>query len=270
MSITTARVGSSAEEVANALKFYRTTVTEHNRLVLEWFVRDAETREATTKMGPELIAFRIREAFKIYLDGDLPESVKRPRDLLTQFDTLILPYSLDGTWDLALNDKVKQQERYLATINDALCGQAPDDFEGELSVPEEFRALVTQVDAVVGPGLPYYQQRHQIVFFPGVNEDEEQVRERILRGDDKVDQAGLDSDWEVAAGWRTGEGENGASFAVFCRSQAEEKAWQWRYKVSTTEMPFEPIHDNIANFLEWYAHYDEQNLGKLRSEIPWE
>ncbi len=194
MSITTTRVGSSAEEVANALKFYRTTITEHNRLVLEWFIRDAETREPPTKMDPESIAVRKLESFRTYLGG-LPESIKCPRDLLTQFDTLIRPYDLDGTCVLALNDKVEQQERYLKTINDALYGQAPDDYEGALFIPEEFRALITQVDAVMGPGLLYHQERYQIVFFYGVDEEEEKVRERILRDDDKACQAGLDSSW---------------------------------------------------------------------------
>ena len=269
MSITTVRMGARAEEVANALKFYRSTVAEHNRRVLEWFVRDTETQEPPTEMDPESIAFRIRESFETYLGGDLPESIKRPRDLLTQFDNLISPYSLDGTWDLKLNDKVERQQLYLVTINDGLRGETPDDFEDELSVHEEFCVLITQVDAVVGPGLLYYQQRHQIVFFPGVNEFEEQLRERILRGDDKRNQAGLDNNWEVTAGWRTGEGEDGASFAVFCRNQAEEKAWQWRYRVFSFRMLFEPIHDNIADFLKWYAHYDEENLDDLDSEIDW-
>jgi len=178
-------------------------------------------------------------------------NIRTPRDVIIQFDSLGDLYGLDGTFSSTeSNDKAAERQRYLATINDALRGQALEDFEGELSVPQEFQMLIEQVDCLIGPGLPYYRKSQQIAFFNGFDEKEDRVRETVLRDEDKAAAAGLDCDWEVAAGWQTGDGPDGRNFALFCRSEEQEKPWRWRYTVHWIESPLEPLHDNIASLLE--------------------
>lgn len=267
--------GLGREDIINALATYRATVSARNRRALELCVDAEETKSGpyAHEVDPDCLSdFLCSEPLGCSDLVPRPEYLQRPRDLLTHFDEIAPRLGLDGTESLGPDvDRNALRHRYFTTIDDALRGRGPDGFEGELRVPDDLRILIGLVDHVVGPGLPFYRMVDQISFLDTLGASEEKLRESLLKYDEagKIEHVLDNRSWEVAAGWQTGQGNDGSAHVLFCRNIDEEKDWGWRYRVAYWEYGGD-LYDDLVSFLAFYAHFYEQDLEDLKNDLEFE
>lgn len=251
------------EEVIRAIDAYRKAATEHSREALKHLIQAGEEQDLEPEwedQDEETIMEAQMDVCRIYLRDKLPD-FKSPRDLLRHFDDLVSRCGLDGVmkWHPDGNETIEaRRDRYLNVLNRGLQENTTTHISLPaplLSVPQEFKTLVSHVDSLLGLGLPYH--RRAAPFFQGYTaESDADTRNRVLKKEDLQNVLTYlwPRQWEIATGWRTGGSNDDEIFVLLCRCEEEGRPWRWRYMYGAMGSQ-SSVYDDIPGFLEFYAHH---------------
>lgn len=256
------------QSLVTALEEFRTTVREHNRKALAWYIRDLEEREPPDDLSDEDVRELRLNGLESYLENVSLENMQRPSDALARFDEVAEQCELDGAGRAReSSERSAKLEEYVGALNEAFLENTDGDgIQGPVTVPAAFVELMKLVDSILGPGLPHYRSMHQTPFFEGFQRQASTIANSVITGspDERRMTAGLSGDWEVGAGWRTGANAGADSFVLYCRNQSLGKEWDWRYIVKAPETfnHLGPM-DDLGEFLKAYASFKAPDLNNL-------
>ncbi|KAF5542354.1 hypothetical protein FPHYL_11538 [Fusarium phyllophilum] len=258
------------EQIEAALRQYRETVLQHNLFLLRTLVEKVEA-EPTPPNCTEPAAQSLRmQAIQELIE--VPESIEAPRDVLDEsvISSLISSASLEGVDDDPVDPSLRQE--YFAGIK---AGIAERGVEVTEFPPSDLEYLCTLVSGITGPGLPFHREVSQFDFItplrPGMMKAMIRavgVPARNDAGEGEHNQlTGLWKDWEIAIVFKIGGGPRGwgGSYALYCRNEDNDQ-WKWRYGVHDGEWCSD-VYRNVEEFLDFYAHFNEQTKEDLKDDI---
>lgn len=260
-------------KIAAALRQYRETVLERNLAFLR-ILLDGLEKQLMPKTQPPSGADVLRLwTFKNYGFFSIPESVKELRDILNDDVRayLIKWNRLDGVCDTSISSEKREEWFSKIKANIAKKNIGLDNIE----IPEDLVELCNLIDGIIGTGLPYYTEPHQIALLNPSGE---------LRGLDYIvvptwNEAGeredelfeVWEDWEIAVAFQIGTGSFAlcGSCAIYCRHPEDDdnKEWKWRYGMFDGDWHSD-MCNSIEEFLAFYTHYNEQTEEGVRKDIP--
>ena len=71
-------------------------------------------------------------------------------------------------------------------------------------------------------------------------------------------------DWDVKAGWQCGTRPGAKCWIIYCRKEAIDKDWGWRYVVQPASSS-RRVFDDVVELLNWYSTL---NMAPERWELP--
>ncbi|KAG5790726.1 hypothetical protein H9Q69_010220 [Fusarium xylarioides] len=257
------------EQIEAALRQYRETVLQHNLFLLRILVEKVEA-EPTPPNCTEQVAQSLRmQAIQELIE--VPESIGAPRDVLDEgvISSLIRSASLEGVDDDPVDPSLRRE--YFAGIKAGIIERGVEVAEFP---PSDLEYLCTLVSGITGPVLPFHRETSQFDFItplrPGKMKAMIQAVGVPVRSDAEGEHnqlTGLWEDWEIAIVFKIGGGPRGwgGSFALYCSSEEKEE-WKWRYGVHDEEW-YSNVYDNVEEFLDFYAHFNEQTEDDLEDDI---
>jgi hypothetical protein len=258
--------------IVSALHQYRETVSQHNFFILRLLVEGMESKPLPPNLTPNVALHLYMNEFNRFLQGQIPNDVQTPGDLLNDDvrTELVRIGSLDGVQHGAVD--LQEREEFFAAIQTRI---AEMNVQVEEFPPVDLGYLCTLVCAITGPGLPYNRELEQFDFISsflivGIEEMVDKVIVPIRHDDGETGNAltYVWEDWEIAIAVKIGGGgprEWGGSYALYCRNEGN-KQWKWRYGIHDEEWGSD-VYDSVEAFLDFYAHFREQTEEEARSEI---
>ncbi|WYZ44810.1 hypothetical protein EsH8_VIII_000126 [Colletotrichum jinshuiense] len=257
---------SPPKEIEDAVKAYRSHISEHNRRIVEVYVSlvaDAEPEEGDFEDDEDINELRIQALHHIF-DMNLSTLVSTPREILTRWDKLCDVYDLDGTGTAGKPSEVEValREEWFSLVEKTLKKSCLEEVRESIRFPEEFRTLAKCVNCLTGPGLTELKSRYQAVFLVGgyTSSYAEEGAAKMVKTPEWLSKH-VSGGWECAAGWDAGSGFRHSFYVVYCRradqpdSAGSPEPWLWRY-FSEDSMDF-GVFDTIPEFLAWYSGYRE-------------
>jgi hypothetical protein len=257
--------------ITTALHEYRETVSQHNFFLLRILVEDMEEEPLPPHVSASIAEKVHVRQFGRYLQCTVPESVKSPRDLLSDDvrAELIRRARLDGVSQRLVN--LKQREEYFAGIQKRI---AEKNVKVAEFPPADLEYLCTLFSGITGPGLPYVRRAQQFSFVSPIEDEKlEYMLEKVTvpirdsEGGEYNELSDIWEDWEIAVAFKIGGGPRswGGSYALYCRNEDNEQ-WKWRYGVHDEDWRSD-VYNSVEDFLSFYAHFRETTEEQVRRDI---
>ncbi|KAK0374763.1 hypothetical protein CLIM01_07907 [Colletotrichum limetticola] len=99
---------------------------------------------------------------------------------------------------------------------------------------------------------------YQAIFWTGASPRTESLIDVTVKKPNKIT---VDGCWDVAAGWKSGDGVESFFYIVYCRRNrpdGEVEPWAWRYIAYGPDD--DQTFDTIPELLEWYSRYREREV----------
>ncbi|OLN85638.1 hypothetical protein CCHL11_05874 [Colletotrichum chlorophyti] len=252
---------STHEEIKAAVDAYRSHIAGHNRRVLEVFVRFISLAELDPEdWGDDVEDLRV-DCFSSVLGRDLRTFISTPEDILKHYDELASRYDLDGCGGplLTSDEDVSRRELYFSHLESALKGKCLEEVRDRITAPPELRVLAEHVSALTGPGLGCGKSRYQATFWTGAGPQADLAIDAMVKAPEELM---VNTPWECAAGWESGDGVDSDFYIVFCRRNRppdqEAEPWAWRYMAMGPDDC--EVFDTIPELLKWYSRFRERGV----------
>lgn len=258
------------EQIENALRRYRETVLQHNLFLLRTLVESVEAQPAPPKCQESLAQrLRMRAIQQLIV---VPASITSPRDVLDDdvVSSLIPSALLDGIYCDPVD--LSKRREYFAGVKASIAKKRVEVAEFP---PSDLEYLCTLVSGITGPGLPFHREVRQFDFITPLKDHRMQdMMEAVcvpIRNDGETEEVNeltwLWEEWEIAIAFKIGAGSRswGGSYALYCRNEGHER-WKWRYGVHDEDW-YSDVYENVDEFLEFYAHFNEQTAEQLKRDI---
>ncbi|KAI0147781.1 hypothetical protein GGR57DRAFT_244612 [Xylariaceae sp. FL1272] len=245
---------SSFEEIAQALERFRSHRLQANRIVLEKIIPMIERATVPEDNGSDDERTRRYQKLRVkFLEEEVvhqPLNMDRPGEFLERWDDF--KHIVDGTWvDQDRAQAVVSKNEFFSKVEAALKEKAPEELRESITVPDELRLLLEQVDGVCGPGLAEWNSLFHGWFFSGCLEVEGEVPYGPFQDDESCE------GFDVAIGFKMGDGIHMECWAILSRTKAEsDQPWEWRYLVNFFEFG-QRIFNTIPDALDGFASLEE-------------
>ncbi|KXH56623.1 hypothetical protein CNYM01_10726 [Colletotrichum nymphaeae SA-01] len=248
---------STREDIKAAVDAYRARIAGRNRRALEVYVQLATQAELDPEdWGDEAEDMRVDCFGSVLGRNDARTLISSPEDMLTKIDELALLCDLDGCGGPSPTSQ--DRELYFSRLESALKAKCLEEIRDSVTAPPELRILAEYVGALTGPGMGETKWTYQAVFWTGASPQTESLIDATVK---RPQDLSVDGCWDVAAGWKCGDGVESFFKIVYCRrhrADMEVEPWAWRYMAYGPDD--DKTFDTIPELLDWYSRYREREV----------